>query len=399
MSPVRAVESAVLPPVLVTGSERFMETLSPTEVKKFQGMSALATHYVVAFAGGRRPTVMHLGAHFYLLPNLKTGRIRQVVFLVGVFFLAIYLALFKGMRIAVSQGIYDAVPLIVARSILSTFGLRGAVVVQVHGDWEEPAYLLGKLSRSSSRLIARVAYFVLRRADVVRAISRYTLEMATPHMRKDAKSIVFPAFSDIDLFLGKQEAFPERPRLLFAGVLTSLKGADVLVRAMHMLVEEGRDLELVVAGTGPAEKTLRSQVHDLGLESRIRFAGFVDQAQLQKEMSQAMCLVLPSFSEGLGRVILEAMACARPVIASRVGGTPELITEGVTGLLAGPGDSHDLAQKIRILLDNRTAAEEMGRAARVFIEGSFSSESFFERYADLLELANETRNIGARSDS
>ncbi|MGH9194242.1 MAG: glycosyltransferase family 4 protein [Acidimicrobiia bacterium] len=387
-----------LPPVMLTGTDRFRDVLDSTQAKKFEGMGALATHYVVAFSENRRFRVLRGGVHLYLLPNLKMHRFRQLMFLVAIFLLTLYLALFKRVRIAISQGIYDAVPLVAARWILGMFGFRTTVVVQVHGDWEAAAYLLGKLPRSSSPVVSRIARFVLRRADVVRAVSQYTLDLASPHMNEKTPRVVFPAFTDVELFLTAQESFPERSRLLYAGVLTPLKGVDVLIEAMQELLGRNNEIEMAVAGRGPHEAALRKQVAQLGLTANVTFLGFLNHEMLQQEISKAVCLVLPSLSEGFPLIIIEAMACGRPVVASRVGGIPELVKEGVTGLLAVPGDSHDLAEKIKMLVDDRGAASEMGRAARLFVKSSFSSRRFFDGYAELLRLASAQRDASAGSD-
>jgi glycosyltransferase involved in cell wall biosynthesis len=105
-------------------------------------------------------------------------------------------------------------------------------------------------------------------------------------------------------------------------------------------------------------------------------------------MRSAVCLVLPSFSEGLGRVVLEAMACGRPVIGTRVGGIPEMIEDEITGLLVSPGDPNGLAESLLRLLEDPKLAEAMGRRGRAKVESLFTEEKYFRGFTELLTLAD-----------
>jgi glycosyltransferase involved in cell wall biosynthesis len=96
---------------------------------------------------------------------------------------------------------------------------------------------------------------------------------------------------------------------------------------------------------------------------------------------------LPSFSEGLGRVVVEAMATSTPVIGSRVGGIPEVIQDGVTGFLVPPGDEPALADKIRWVLEHPAETDTMGRNARIFAERFFSTQVYVRGYQQIFEAA------------
>jgi glycosyltransferase involved in cell wall biosynthesis len=101
-------------------------------------------------------------------------------------------------------------------------------------------------------------------------------------------------------------------------------------------------------------------------------------------MKECYCLVVPSVSEGLPRVILEALALANPVIASRVGGIPELIEDGKNGFLFKAGDSDELAEKLKTLLNNKTLAVEMGRRGRNLVGEKFSNEKYLANYIRMI---------------
>ena len=106
--------------------------------------------------------------------------------------------------------------------------------------------------------------------------------------------------------------------------------------------------------------------------------------EVKRRMKACYCLVVPSLSEGLPRVILEAQALAKPVIASKVGGIPELITDGRNGFLFKVGDSNELAEKLRTLLNNKELAIEMGRRGRDLVGENFSNEKYLENYIQMI---------------
>jgi glycosyltransferase involved in cell wall biosynthesis len=136
---------------------------------------------------------------------------------------------------------------------------------------------------------------------------------------------------------------------LFAGNLIERKGVDVLVAAFGQLHSRGACDRLVIAGDGPLRDLLLVQASALGVEKAVGFLGAVDAATLARLMAAADVFVLPSRAEPLGVVLLEAMACGTPVVASRVGGIPEIVGEGC-GQLVEPDDAAALAIGIEAVL-------------------------------------------------
>ena len=102
-------------------------------------------------------------------------------------------------------------------------------------------------------------------------------------------------------------------------------------------------------------------------------------------MKNCYCLVLPSLSEGLGRVLIEAEALGKPVIGSNVGGIPDLIKDGKNGFLFEPKNSDNLAQKLRTLLKDKNLAMEMGKKGREFVQNKFSNENYITNYLEMIE--------------
>jgi glycosyltransferase involved in cell wall biosynthesis len=152
------------------------------------------------------------------------------------------------------------------------------------------------------------------------------------------------------------------PRLLCVGRLIPVKGHLVLLRALAQARTRVPGLVLEVAGHGPLEPALRSYARELGLSDAVRFLGFV--SPVQRAIEGAAIVVVPSLGEGFGMVALEAMERARPVIASAVGGLPEIVADGETGLVVPPGDAEALADAMVALASDLPRAAEMGEAGR-----------------------------------
>jgi D-inositol-3-phosphate glycosyltransferase len=157
------------------------------------------------------------------------------------------------------------------------------------------------------------------------------------------------------------------PLVLYVGRLAPIKGLDTLLDAVARLRDRGHRLRLLVVG-GDADEPLdghevilRRQVDRLGLGERVRFVGAQPQETLRAYYRAADVTVLPSYYESFGMVALEAMACASPVIASRVGGLATTVRDGVTGLLVPDGDADALAARLAAALADPDLGWRLGR--------------------------------------
>ena len=154
-------------------------------------------------------------------------------------------------------------------------------------------------------------------------------------------------------------------RLVSIGRFAEQKGQAVLIEAMARLKAEGRDVSLRLVGDGPLGPTLEAAIAQAGLGDQVTLTGWLDEAGVRQELRDATALVMPSFAEGLPMVIMEAMASARPVIATYVAGIPELVLPGQTGWLVPAGDADALARAIAQMADQPVARlREMGQTGR-----------------------------------
>jgi glycosyltransferase involved in cell wall biosynthesis len=180
--------------------------------------------------------------------------------------------------------------------------------------------------------------------------------------------------------LGQPE---ERLVLGAVGRLSAEKGFDLLIRAVHRLLQQQLDLALVIAGEGDEGPRLQQLIDELGVGDRVRLLGFCADP---RSVYEALDLfVLSSLREGLPNVLLEAMATAVPVIATRIAGIPRLLEDGVGGLLIEPGDVDALAQGIARLAHDVELRTLLGQAGRRIIEERYDFARRMQKIANLYD--------------
>ena len=187
----------------------------------------------------------------------------------------------------------------------------------------------------------------------------------------DSSRLSVPRFGvDTSLFFpgnkNPAERFPVV--MIFVGSLIPKKGLQDLIEALA--TPDLGDVRLVVVGDGYFASELKSLAQDKLQKDQVIWRGIAPPVEVAKLMRDADFLVLPSYTEGSPNVIKEAMASALPVIGTRVGGIPDLVTEGETGLLYNPGDIESLRQCIRIMLKNRGTRLKMGWSAKKKLDDS-----------------------------
>jgi glycogen synthase len=176
-----------------------------------------------------------------------------------------------------------------------------------------------------------------------------------------------------------------RPRLLSVGRVVYQKGLDLAVRALAGLKDQ--DWEWRIAGDGPQVPVLRAMVEKYGLQDRVHFLGWQTPDQIKAQYAAANLFLFPSRHEGMPNAVLEAMASGLPVVATRVAGNEELVTEGETGALVPAESVEALRESLRLLLVESARRERMGHAARRRVERSFSWTLVAEQYQRILQQA------------
>lgn len=170
--------------------------------------------------------------------------------------------------------------------------------------------------------------------------------------------------------------------VMAVGRLSPEKGFDQFIQAAGIVCRQRDDVGFALIGDGPLSEVLRAQISDLGLSERIVLAGFRE--DVDQLLPYAACLVQSSHTEGMPNVVLEAMAAAIPVVATAVGGTPELVADGVTGWLVPAADPRAIANRVLRVLATATMGSSMGIAARQRVAEHFSFAAQASAYERLL---------------
>jgi glycosyltransferase involved in cell wall biosynthesis len=255
---------------------------------------------------------------------------------------------------------------------------KNPFIVTYHGDWVE----------SYGGLIRRIGvglhnkYLVdkvLSYADAIISPSECYINESRFLRKYREKIVVIPNginLKDFDISYSKEECrnklgLPINKKiLLFFGYLSPYKGPEVLLKAMPEIIKNVPDVELVFAGKGEMKDELILLSKRLGIETYVKFVGFVEDClkPYYYKASDIFCLPSMMSTESFGIVNLEAMACSVPIVSSNIGGIPDVVKDGENGLLVKPNDTKELANAIIYLLKNEYLRKEMGENGREKLE-------------------------------
>ena len=240
-----------------------------------------------------------------------------------------------------------------------------------------------------NRFVSGLAYRTLPHHVITtsqRIADRLVAELAVPRARVDCVA----TGTDLTRFDPAQEGTLRRelgltPDVALVGmisVLRSWKGHHTLLDAAELLLKQGRKIHFAIAGEGPMRLDLPGRIEQPALKGHVTLLGH--RTDVPNLLASMDVLVLPSYAhEGIPQIILQAQAMARPIVATRIGGIPEVVEDDVTGLLVEPKDAQALATKIATLLDDRTLADRLRHAGRAQIEAKYSLDAMGERLLGL----------------
>jgi glycosyltransferase involved in cell wall biosynthesis len=272
---------------------------------------------------------------------------------------------------------------------------RIPVVVHLQADYFHlPTHVFGG---AVLRAIRWIVTSMARKADYVRCISEQVRRDCLGLGLRSERLRTVPIRCDFSRFdrasLGSRRA-ERRSALglaeggglvLSIGGLNIHKGYPTLIRAFSELLKSFPEWKLLIVGEGPLRVELEQLVRDLGIGRSVMLPGWENHREIPSVLAAADIYTQPSFDEGVPRATLEAMAMALPVVASRVGGIPDLVQEGVTGLLTPAGDAASLARALMSLARDEHRRGEFGRAGRSFAQDAYSLERGIRAYGELIE--------------
>jgi glycosyltransferase involved in cell wall biosynthesis len=263
------------------------------------------------------------------------------------------------------------------------------MVIENHGDFAESLFLQRKvpLPALTRRLMRGLSSFALARADVLRAVSGFTAEQVR-RRRPDLPLVQFIAYTDSQAFAqaGAERAEPpsRSTQFAFVGALIPRKGVHVLLDAFAQLDSSASLLLIGKAENADYAAQLHAQVNNLGLAKRVTFIEFLQHAEVAAHLTRSRALILPSVSEGLGLVVVEAMLCGLPVIGSDTGGIPDMVTPEQTGWLVTPNDADSLAAALQNTLTDGAQTDRTGVQARAFALDFTDPQRYLEGHQQML---------------
>jgi len=279
-----------------------------------------------------------------------------------------------------------SLPLITNILPLKLYGKKVVAKVASAKLGTEAGSLHGKYSFLGSMLV-----WMLKRVDRFVAISKEIKDGLLNDGFNQARITRIPNFIDQNLFhpSGKESGDQIRKKLdftdgkivTFSGRLVERKGVGVLLEVWRKLIQDHKDVLLIILGSGPLEKKLKNQSKLLGIEENVRFCGFIN--NIGNYLAATDIFVFPSFQEGFPNSVLEAMACGLPVIATRIGGVVDVIKNEENGLLVEPGNVDQLADALKKLISDPEYASALGKNAIKTVRENYDINVIANKYIDL----------------
>jgi glycosyltransferase involved in cell wall biosynthesis len=206
------------------------------------------------------------------------------------------------------------------------------------------------------------------------------------HLHKYESKIVIAHkhFLDFDSFTSNTPLMDRTPLIGYVGRLSEEKGVKNFAKALPEILNDRQDLRVLIGGNGDLMGLIMVSLQEEGLTPRIDLPGWISYDDLPNYLNQLRLLILPSYTEGLPNIMLEAMACGTPVLATPVGAIPDVIIDGKTGFIMENNSPECIAANVIRAL-NSPDLEEIAEAGRRFVEGEFTFERVVERWKEVLE--------------
>ena len=256
----------------------------------------------------------------------------------------------------------------------------------------------------------RLCVAAARRSNSLIFVSETALEQFAARYRRRPSWRVVHNGIDVEIWSPGAGRLPRRlripagaPVISIIGRLRASKGHALAIAAWHAVLSRIPEARLLFVGDGPERVTLRQQVQRAGLHERVIFAGRIDDERERADIVRASHVsLLPSYGEALPMALIEASACARPVVATDVGGVREVVKDGITGTLIPPGEITAIADALIELLQDPQLGLRMGEAGRILVQERFDMYGWARRLGNMYAEAranSRPRNIGLQIDS
>lgn len=277
-------------------------------------------------------------------------------------------------------------PDIWAEGLLYSFQRRVPIVVKLQGSLQMTRRLNNLPVTLDWRVVGATDGWWVRRADSLISAGRELAELGGREYGVPTERFtVISNPVDTRLFVPASNGKSPTPTILYVGRIEPRKGVYTIARAMRQVLSRVPDARFVFLGSDytldgrSCRQELLSEMTEAGVAEHAQFPGFVPNSDLPRHYQESTVCVFPSRWEPLGIVCLEAMACARPVVASRAGGMAEIVQDGENGLLVPPDDPAALADGLARVLANPDLAHKWGEKARQHVDRHFSNQVVAQR--------------------
>ena len=177
-----------------------------------------------------------------------------------------------------------------------------------------------------------------------------------------------------------------KKQILFVGKISPIKGLQYMIRAIPSVIKDHPEYKFVIVGDAPYRKNIEELVNRLNVRKYVTFKGLLPRSKVCNQYLQSEIVVFPSiWQEPFGLISIEAMAAGKPLVATRVGGIPEVVRNGETGILVNSRNHKEIAEAIDFLIENSETAKEMGAHGKRIAEQKYSLNRMANEYLDLYE--------------
>ncbi len=253
----------------------------------------------------------------------------------------------------------------------------------------------GTYSKAKEWYIRKSTQYTCKRADVIRTVSYEIAEQVKKLGIPDYRVKAITARCNVVKFdpvkyvetrqqLRNKLGYKDSDIVIeFTGRIIEHRDLESDLRALHILLKKSERYRFLIVGTGPDEERLRKITKELGIERFVLFNGKVPFDDMPAYLSAGDIFISTTTNEAIARSVLEAMAMELPVVATRVGGTPEAIKDGVTGMLVDVKSPDQIAQKIELIATNDSLRKEIGKKAREVIVSRYEEQELIRQFAEI----------------
>jgi glycosyltransferase involved in cell wall biosynthesis len=242
----------------------------------------------------------------------------------------------------------------------------------------------GKVLVNQSWLTKFFRYMIFKKADKATAISNYLAKYIVSQNKNLPVTIIPNGVNLQEFGVGGQE-LRENRTVITVSRLVEKNGVKDLIDAMAIVAEKIDDAKLWIIGDGPQKEELINKSKSLNLKNNVEFLGEIPNERLSKYLTKATVFVRPSLSEGLGTAFLEAMACGTAIIGTPVGGIPDFLRDGETGLFCESKNPQSIADKIIKIIENEELRQKLVKNSRELVEEKYNWNNIAEEFKRIYE--------------